>query len=85
MSDLHHVIERIPKVKYADFKTVECKETQIALRPDSSEVFESSSGKIVCRIIDRGYGVASSSKTDMQNAEMISELARKQAKAIFYL
>ncbi len=81
MIDLHRVIERMPKVKYVDFKTIDCKETQIALRPDSSEVFEDSSEKIVCRIIDKGYGVASTSKTDIQNAEMVSELALKQAKA----
>ena len=80
MIDLHRIIEKIPRVKYADLKTVEYKETQIALRPDSSEVFEGTSEKIICRVVDKGYGVASSSKTDIQNAEMVSELALKQAK-----
>ncbi|MCP8309812.1 MAG: TldD/PmbA family protein, partial [archaeon] len=80
MRDLHQIIEKILRAKYADFKTIEYKETQIALRPESSEVFESRSEKIVCRVIDRGYGVASASKIDAQNAEMVSELALKQAR-----
>ncbi|MGQ9468707.1 MAG: TldD/PmbA family protein [Nitrososphaerales archaeon] len=78
--DLHKIVEKIPKVKYADFKTINYKETRVTLRPESSEVFEDQSEKIVCRVIDRGYGVASASKIDAQNAETVSELALKQAK-----
>ena len=80
MVDLHQIIEKIPRAKYADFKTIDYKETQVALRPESCEVFESQSEKIVCRVVDRGYGVASASKIDTQNVEMVSELALKQAK-----
>ncbi|MEM3383489.1 MAG: TldD/PmbA family protein [Nitrososphaerales archaeon] len=79
MVDLHQIIEKIPKVKYVDFRTVECQEIQVASRPDSSEVFESESEKIVCRVVDKGYGIACASKIDTQNAEMVSELALKQA------
>ncbi|MEM3437862.1 MAG: hypothetical protein QXP55_04960, partial [Nitrososphaerales archaeon] len=79
MVDLHQIVEKIPKVKYADLKTIEYQEIQVASRPDSSEVFESKSEKIVCRVIDRGYGVACASKIDAQSAEMVSELALKQA------
>jgi TldD protein len=80
MVDLPQIIEKIPKVKYADFKTIEYEEIQVASRADSSEVFESKSEKIVCRVVDRGYGVASASKIDAQNAEMVSNLALKQAR-----
>jgi TldD protein len=73
-------MEKIPKVKYVDFKTIEYKETQLAFRPESSDVFENQSEKIVCRIIDEGYGVASASKIDTQSAKMVSDLALKQAR-----
>ncbi|MGB9659102.1 MAG: TldD/PmbA family protein [Nitrososphaerales archaeon] len=73
-------MEKIPKVKYVDFKTIEYKETQLAFRPESSDVFENRSEKIVCRIIDEGYGVASASKIDTQSAKMVSDLALKQAR-----
>lgn len=79
MVDLHQIVEKIPKVKYADFKTIEYEEIQVAFRQDSSEVFKGKSEKIVCRIVDKGYGVASASKIDTQNAEMVSDLALKQA------
>lgn len=80
MADFHRIMEKIPKVKYVDFKTIEYKETQLAFRPESSDVFESRSEKIVCRVIDEGYGVASASKIDTQSAKMVSDLALKQAR-----
>ncbi|MEM2872905.1 MAG: TldD/PmbA family protein [Nitrososphaerales archaeon] len=80
MADFHRIMEKIPKVKYVDFKTIEYKETQLAFRPESSDVFENRSEKIVCRIIDEGYGVASASKIDTQSAKMVSDLALKQAR-----
>ncbi len=80
MADFHRIMEKIPKVKYVDFKTVEYKEIQLAFRSESSDVFESQSEKIVCRVIDEGYGVASASKIDTQSAKMVSDLALKQAR-----
>ncbi|MCP8306579.1 MAG: TldD/PmbA family protein [archaeon] len=80
MIDLRRIVKMIPRAKYSDFKMVECKETQVALRPESSEVFENSSEKIICRVIDKGYGVAGASKIDGRHAEMVSRLALKQAK-----
>jgi TldD protein len=80
MADFLRIMEKIPKVKYVDFKTIEYKETQLAFRPESSDVFENQSEKIVCRIIDEGYGVASASKIDTQSAKMVSDLALKQAR-----
>ena len=79
MKDLRKFSDRLPNAKYSDFKILESREVQVALRPESSEVFENSSEKIVCRVIDEGYGVASSSKIDIQHAEMVSNLALKQA------
>ncbi|MGQ9719691.1 MAG: TldD/PmbA family protein [Nitrososphaerales archaeon] len=82
MEDLQRIVEKMPRGKYADFKTIVCEENRVALRSDSSEVFEDSSENIVCRVVDRGYGVASTNKVDIQHAGMVSELALKQARSV---
>ncbi len=50
--------------RYADVRILRQRTIRVALRGDSAEQIESSSERIICRCVARGYGVAS---TDLKN------------------
>jgi len=79
MQNLLKILDKIP-ARYSDIRIISQKTIQVALRTDSSDCFEEESSRIICRVVSRGYGVASTDKSDMSSIEHAALLALKSAR-----
>lgn len=74
------ILEELP-AKYTDFRVQRRDVVETALRRDSFDFYEHSSESVVCRVVARGYGIASTDRTDMNHVRQVSRLALDQAEA----
>jgi TldD protein len=79
MEEFSLILERLP-AKYADLRVLRQKLVQVALRTDSSDAVEEDWTRIACRVMTRGYGVASTDKTDVASVEQAAFTALKQSR-----
>jgi len=79
MQESSSILENIP-AKYSDLRIIKQKFAQIALRTDSSDYIEEEWSCAVCRVVSRGYGVASTDKLDKPSIERAALLAFKNAR-----
>jgi predicted Zn-dependent protease len=82
MMDLHLILKSLSNAEYADVRYVRQNEIEVALRPESSDIYESFSKRMVCRAVLGGYGIASTDKLDKDSLKRISKMALKQAKTV---
>lgn len=77
---LERALERLPRVDYADYRLVQTRQLRVAFRHDSSEVAEDAATSVICRVVDGGYGVASTSDIGGMQVQRVGELALRQAR-----
>ncbi len=66
-------LEAMKPAKYCDVRFLKEEVVELGLRPESEDLYESRSDKIICRSVDKGYGVAATSST----AEGVIRAARQ--------
>lgn len=79
MQEFYSILEKIP-AKYSDVRILKQRFIQVALRTDSSDVVEEEWSRIVCRVVSKGYGVASTDRLDKQSVENTALLALRNAR-----
>ncbi|MBO3802558.1 MAG: TldD/PmbA family protein [Candidatus Brockarchaeota archaeon] len=67
-------LEAMKGAKYCDVRLLEEEVVELGLRPRSEDLYESRSERIVCRSVDNGYGVATST---VPIPEGITKVARQ--------
>ncbi|MBO3800505.1 MAG: TldD/PmbA family protein [Candidatus Brockarchaeota archaeon] len=79
MQEFYSILEKIP-AKYSDIKILKQRFIQVALRTDSSDIIREEWSRIVCRVVSKGYGVASTDRLDKQSVESTALLAFRSAR-----
>jgi len=79
MQEFSKILDKVP-ARYSDVRILKQRIIQVALRTDSSDCFEEEWSRIVCRVVSRGYGVASTDKLDMSSIERTALLALRNAR-----
>lgn len=79
MQELSSILDNIP-ARYSDIRVLKQRLIQVALRTDSSDSIEEEWSRIVCRVVSRGYGVASTDRTDKSSIERTALLALRNAR-----
>jgi predicted Zn-dependent protease len=77
---LRRALEHLPRVDYADYRLVSTRQVRVAFRHESSEIAEDAAASVICRVVDGGYGVASTSATESLQVQRVGELAVHQAR-----
>ncbi|MGQ9513862.1 MAG: TldD/PmbA family protein [Thermoproteota archaeon] len=65
---------------YSDVRFLREEFMEIGLRPASEDMYETSSEKVVCRSIDKGYGVAATTVPPYENMMMVARQALAASK-----
>ncbi|MDW8033673.1 MAG: TldD/PmbA family protein [Nitrososphaerota archaeon] len=79
MQEFSKILDRIP-AKYSDIRILKQKFIQVALRTDSSDFLEEEWSRVVCRVVSKGYGTASTDRLDNQSIERVALLALRNAR-----
>lgn len=79
MQEFYSIVDNIP-ARYSDIRVLKHKFIQIALRTDSTDFLEEEWYRAVCRVVSRGYGVASTDRLDKPSVEHIALLALRNAR-----
>lgn len=80
--EIQHLLEDLSReTRYADFKGVRQSILEMALRSESFEIREEGFERVSCRVVVKGYGVASTDRPRRERLEEIARQAVRQASA----